>query len=148
IAPLATTLRFVDDGSPGAGAVWTWTSGTASTRRFVVSWENAALATDSRVAFQAQLFEGPGRIVFAYATVSVATGTTHPRLDFAGGLDEPGGARVVAPFGRLAGNHGFPTCDLAFEPRTVLFNSPGAPRVGEDVTWQKIRRESLVADDS
>jgi hypothetical protein len=148
IQPLATTYRFVGDGSSGAGDVWTWTSGAAPARRFVVSWENVSVGTDARVVVQAQLHEGAGRIVFAYKTTAAVTGGVGASATYACGLDEPDGKRVVAPTGRLADNRGLPPSDFVLDPRTVLFNAPSAPRVGTDVTWQKIRRESLPVDDS
>jgi hypothetical protein len=146
VAPLWTTFEHVNDGSQDAGRVFTWTSGAAPSRRFVVSWENVGLGGVARATVQAHLFEGGGRIVFAYAIPAVEGAPPAPT--FVCGLDEPGGVRFTAPMSGGLVKTGLPTSDFVFEPRTVLFNDPAAPKVGTPVAWQHVKRESLGADDS
>jgi hypothetical protein len=121
-----------------ASVVFTWAAGEAPSRVFVVSWEADGAVT------QAQLHEGAGRIVFAYRAAAV-TGAPADAARPLVGLDEPDGARFVAP---KSGARGRPPGDVVFEPRTVLVNSPLAPKRGEDVTWQDIRRESITGPGS
>jgi hypothetical protein len=147
IAPLWTRYAIGDDGPTGSSGVWTWTSGDAPARRFVVSWENVSAGPGPRMTVQVQLLEGPGRIVFAYAT-SVVTGAASPTAKAVCGFDEPGGARFTSPMPYGAATTGPPSSDFVFDPRTVLFNSPGAVKTGVPVAWQDIRRESITAPGS
>lgn len=147
VAPLWTAFTHVADGTEGAGAVWTWTTGQAPSRRFVVSWENVAVAANPRVTVQVQLFEGTDRIVFAYRTAPV-TGSTPGRGPCVVGVDEWGGKRFTAPVSSRADVAGVPPSDFVLDPRTVRCNDARAPKTGRDVVWEDIKRESLSADDS
>jgi hypothetical protein len=145
VAPLWAPYRFVNDGSPGAGAVFAWTSGTAPSRRFVVSWEDVAVGDGPRVTVQVQLCEGPGRIVFAYRTATTGAAGARPRTVC--GFDSPSDARFTAPPASSTGGL-LPSSDFVFDPRTVLFNSPAAVEHGTPVAWQHIRRESLSGENA
>lgn len=149
LAPTPTDSRATTDrAAPAAGGVWTWTAGAAPTRRFVVSWEDVALADGRRATFQAHLHEGPGRIVFAYAPSSVTTGAgPAAQASFVCGIDEPGGARFAAPLAPGPTNTTLPTADFVFDPRTVLFNDPAGGKFGAPVAWLDSRRESLSGED-
>ncbi len=158
IAPLWTSLAAAardsgattDRATPARGGVWSWTSGAAPERRFVVAWEDVALADGRRATFQAQLHEGAGRIVFAYAPSAVTTGDAATQSAFVCGIDEPAGGRFVAPLAPLAPgatNTALPQADFVFDPRTVLFNDPAGGKVGAPVTWLDSRRESLSGED-
>ena len=146
IAPLWTKFQGVGDGSPACGHVFTWMAGEAPERRFVVSWEDVSLGADARVTVQVQLCEGTGRIVFAYAGDPAAF--TASGVKRVCGFDEPGGDRFNSPLPGGAAISGWPGSDVVFEPRTVLFNSPLAPKAGTDAAWQEIQRESLTAPGS
>lgn len=147
VAPLWTRLGTGDGGSADPGGVFTWTTGEAPARRFVVSWENVSLGAGPRITVQVHLHEGPGRIVFAYAT-SVVTGAASPTARAVCGFDEPGGERFTSPVPGGGAKAGPPRADFVFDPRTVLFNSPDGSRTGTPVTWQDVRRESITAPGS
>jgi hypothetical protein len=143
VAPYWTRLASVNDGSPGAGAVVTWTAGTAPRRRFVVSWQRVAAASDGRrLTFQAQLHETTGVVVFAYAADTV-TGSDAPPPRFVCGLDSPADARFTAPLGPTAANTGLPPHDFVLTPRSALCNVPEAPKCGAWPVWLKDRQHAL-----
>ena len=76
-----------------SGRAWSWTAGTAPNRRFIVAWKDVAVsypANPNKVSFEAILYEGTGRIVFAY---TAGTGTTPwSGSTYTTGLDSPGTA--------------------------------------------------------
>lgn len=124
-----------------APRVWTWTEGSAPERRFVVSWESGPEPATAQDVTQAHLHEGVGRIVFAYRRAAV-TGSDAPGATLCG-LDEPLGARFVAP---TTGARASPPTDLVFDPRVPLFSPPGIAKQAEPVRWQRVRKESLIPD--
>ena len=80
------------------GSVVTWTSGTAPTRTFYVSWEGVAHYTvsgASSLSFQVQLSEGSGRIVLAYKKDSTTS-------TWGGGYSASSGARTSYTMGLVA----------------------------------------------
>jgi len=104
-----------------SGFVYVWTTGTAPTRHFVVSWENASAGNLSTtpITYQILLYEGSGRIVFAYTTTGV-----YPPAGSGGyvlGIDSPIDARFTAPRGNTHSNIGYPGSDFVFDPRVATY---------------------------
>lgn len=103
---------------PGTGgSVQTWTAGTAPERRFVISWERftAAGLSGSEITFQIRLFEGTGRIEFAYAPGQ----GSFTSEGWCCGIDAPrGDPRYLGPLG-AATLTGYPSSDLRMDPLHV-----------------------------
>lgn len=109
--------------------VGTFTTGTAPNRKFVVYWSNITHITNTTstsYSFQLHLYEGSGRIVFAYASPTSAwTGNSYSL-----GLLAPGSTdtRYTTP-STSASNAGHPGTDYQFDPDvttitgTVLFDA-------------------------
>jgi hypothetical protein len=120
IAPLWGGTQ-INAASFSTGFVYTWTTGTAPTRHVVVSWENASTGTTSTtpITFQVHLYEGTGRIVFAYTT----TGAYPTSLSggYVCGLDSPIDARFTAPLTTGRTNYGYPGADFVFDPRVATY---------------------------
>jgi len=137
--PPAATAGKRGDGAimvtaTGTGVrVYTWVTGAAPQRAFVVSWEQGGSRTGAQEVAQVHLREGPGRVAFSSSALRPA-GEPLRR-----GLDEPSGEREAN-----APDTGPPGC--VFEPRTVLFNPAGIGTEGEPVAWLNVRRESTIPD--
>jgi hypothetical protein len=120
IAPFWTSFNIYQGSSVATGSdTYYWVGGTAPQRRFVVSWEGASGGTTAKqFTAQVQLYEGTGRIVFAYAQPqSWSTG-------FASGFDSFGDTRFTNPTGITSGtsNLAFPSSDFVFDPRSVSYS--------------------------
>lgn len=111
IAPLWTSWSLINTGAMNTGYVYTWTSGTAPTRHFVVSWENGriGLGSNPSLTVQVHLYEGSGRIVFAYSTDTAS----YTSATYVSGLDSP----VDSRFMRML-SAGYPG-DQILDPVTV-----------------------------
>ena len=120
IAPFWTNFNIYQGSGIATGSdTYYWVSGTAPQRHFVVSWEGAAGGSTSRqFTSQVQLYEGTGRIVFAYAQPQTWS------YGFASGFDSFGDTRFTNPTGINSGssNLTFPTSDFVFDPRTVTYS--------------------------
>ncbi len=116
---------------------WTWTEGDAPARRFVVAWEHAAEDAGRVRAFRVVFHEADGRVDVAREAAESAAASDDAALC---GIDERAGGRAVvaAPVGAAPWT--------VFEPRTVRVDVPGLAREGAPVTWQDVRRESVVPD--
>jgi hypothetical protein len=119
IAPFWAGLAHVNDGSANPGFVYIWTSGSAPTRHFVVSWENVGTYNPTPVAtIQVHLYEGTDRVVFAYSTGASYTGSS-----YVCGLDSPNDNRYTVPssLANSRSNTGYPGSDFVFDPRVVSY---------------------------
>jgi hypothetical protein len=127
------------------GAVKTWTSGTSPNRVFYVSWEGVAhytVTAVSSITFQIQLFEGTGRIIFAYKQDSSPStwggnyySNSYTRSSYSMGIQSPpGDGRYVCAStqnpsypaysqsgGTVNTDYGRPPTDYQFDPRVVTF---------------------------
>lgn len=125
------------------GAVKSWTSGTAPNRIFFVSWEGVthySVSGASSLTFQVQLYEGSGRIIFAYARDSTTTtwgggyfSNSSTRTSYSCGLQAPSGdsryvvAPARTPFGSQPSGgtsnnlYQRPPDDYQFDPRTNTY---------------------------
>jgi hypothetical protein len=135
------------------GDAWGWTAGTAPNRRYIVAWKDVALGSPSntaKVSFEAILYEGTGRIVFAY---TAGTGV-NPWFPFGGftyamGLDSPGDSRWVVPTTNNTSHTGQPANDYQFDPRSVTVTGRVLyDRVVSDATGIGNSVESGVAPES
>jgi hypothetical protein len=103
-----------------AGYVYTWTTGSAPNRHYVVSWDGVAVYNNANphLTIQCQLYESSGRIVFAYSSASAAaySGTT-----YVCGLDSPIDLRFTAPITAGKTNSGYPGGDFVFDPRIATY---------------------------
>jgi hypothetical protein len=148
IAPLWTGYGFVNQGSP-AGFLYTWVVGSAPTRRFVVSWENVTVNGQSnpRTTVQVHLYEGTGRIVFAYANVANAY-----TAQYVCGLDSAIDTRFTAPLTAGRTNTGYPGSDFILDPRVVTYTGTllydkivsDATGIGNSVSGNVPLRETRV----
>jgi hypothetical protein len=148
LAALWTSVSHVEDGTPGAGAVVTWTETRAGNHLFHVEWHGVAIPSNPKVSVRVSLEEETGRIWIWYeaSAITGAAVTDH----VVAGLDERGGKRFATFAGGERVLAGVPPNAFVLVPRTTFHNSrlAGAPKGGSDVTWQHVRRESLSADDS
>jgi hypothetical protein len=127
------------------GAVKTWASGTAPTRVFYVSWEGVAhysVSAASSLTFQVQLYEGSGRIIFAYKQDSSTTtwgggyfSNSATRSSYSMGLQSPPGDGRYSCYstqnpsypgyslsgGTGSADYGRPPTDYQFDPRIVTY---------------------------
>jgi hypothetical protein len=108
----------VNDSLAPAGRVYTWTTGAAPNRHFVVSWDNAktGIAGAGAITVQIQLYEGTGRVCFAYSS-----GTYPSSLSggYVCGIDSPIDTRFTAPLAADTTNTGYPGSDFILDPATV-----------------------------
>jgi hypothetical protein len=128
----------------GAGRVVHWTSGTAPSRRWVVSWEGVPQYTGGTtsvgsVTCQIKLYEGTGRIEFGYKADS--NPSTWQQLSYSAGLvavkggsandtrSYPGGVVLTGPFwnqtpGPSTSNtlSGHPIRDVRFDPKSYTYS--------------------------
>ena len=117
IAPIWGNLAI----NPAAsqGDTYYWTSGVAPLRHFVVSWDNFAMSGGSqRITAQVHMYEGTGRIVFAYDTNSGGYGTA---TKYVCGIDSFGDSRFTCPLLATNQNSGYPGSDFVFDPRSVTY---------------------------
>lgn len=109
----------INDGTAGCGYVYTWTTGSAPNRHFVVSWENADIDINlhTRLTLQCQLFESSGRIVFAHSAGGSSSSA------FVRGLDSRVDSRFILPTGAVNGvlNFGYGANDLVIDPSVATF---------------------------
>jgi putative Ig domain-containing protein len=119
IAPLWTVYSYVNYGA-NTGSLYVWTTGTAPARHFVMSWENVAIGytNNPRVTIQCHLYEGTGRIVFAYSTNTSGYGTGS---SYVCGIDSPIDSRFTAPAGNGILSPGYPGSDFILDPRVVTY---------------------------
>ncbi len=107
-------------GTPSTGQCFWWIDGTAPTRRCVVSWENASYSSGPGFTVQVHLYEGSGRIVFAYSATPSAF-SYNALSYYICGIDGPGDARYVIPLVNGRNNHGYPGGDFVLDPRAVTY---------------------------
>jgi hypothetical protein len=119
LTPMWNSNTAMYSGVPPVGDTYYWTTGTAPNRHFVVSWENfrAGLTTNPRITAQIHLYEGTGRIVFAYTTDNGGYAGTA----YVCGIDSYGDARYTAPLGATRNNAGYPGSDFILDPRVVTY---------------------------
>jgi hypothetical protein len=119
IAPIWRTNVLNDSVAPNS-RLYTWTTGTAPTRHFVVSWDSGLVGATggTPVTYQVLLYEGTGRIVFAYTT----TGTYAPTgSGYVCGIDSPIDSRFTAPLAGTNSNGGYPGSDFIFDPKVATY---------------------------
>jgi hypothetical protein len=130
IAPcLCASMRINDSFS--TGLVYTWTTGTAPTRHFVIAWEglqsmNGATAVGNAFTFQVHLYEGTGRIVFANGSVWGGTvGSIAYPNGYICGIDSPIDGRYHAPVTVQNGGNQtqglFPGSNFVFDPVVTTY---------------------------
>jgi hypothetical protein len=121
--------------SPSTGQVYAWTSGVEPTRHFVISWENATVVSGGAphdFTYQIHLYEGTGRIVFAYS--GNQGGAPGPSVV---GIDSPVDSRytAVATGGQSTGNAGGAEVDYTFDPvRQTYSGTLHYDRIASDAT--------------
>jgi hypothetical protein len=102
-----------------AGQVYTWTSGSAPNRKFVISWEGVRkpVSGSVNVTFQLQLSESTGVIVFAYPA-----GDWGPNVDYSMAIDSPVDTRYICPLNTNNSNASNPGTDYVLTPRNLTFS--------------------------
>jgi hypothetical protein len=111
-----------DSPSPLVGAAWTWTTGTAPSRKFVVSWEsvNVHQGSDTRlVTVQVHFHESSGVITFAYTPPAAAAPTGYGDAAYVLGIDAFDDSRYVTP-ANGQNRTGAPS-DRTFTPRSTTY---------------------------
>jgi hypothetical protein len=106
--------------SGSLASTYKWTAGTAPNRRFIISFENVAPYSggSARMTYQVRLFEGSGRIEFAYKPDIVPS--TWSGIAYSIGMVAPGtDPRWFAPVNTSTTNTGHPANDYAMDPRVV-----------------------------
>ncbi len=98
--------------------LYTWTVGAAPTRHVVFAWESFA-TTNGTVAFQVHLYEGSGRIEFAYGSFGLSGPTGG--ATYVCGIDSPVDARFTAPLGAGRIALGSPGGDFVFDPKPTTY---------------------------
>ncbi len=85
--------------SPYGNGIHTWTSGTAPNRVTYIHWEAVSpyASTTPDMTFQIQLYEGSGKIIFAYPSTSVTAGQGWSAAASIGIDAPPGDTRYVSP---------------------------------------------------
>jgi hypothetical protein len=110
----------VNDSFNTAGRTYTWTTGTAPSRHFVISWDSATVSISGATAITVQihLYEGSGRIVLAYSPTGTYPSSGGP---YVCGIDSPIDSRFVAPLSSGANNSGYPGSDFVLDPRVATY---------------------------
>lgn len=134
-APNGFAAALWDDLTTGtAGKVRTFTTGTAPSRVFVVSWEHVGTfggAAGSDLSFQVKLFEGTGVVELAYSSSGSWGG-----LSYTAGIESPAGTVGIGAGSTGNNGSGQPTLDWRFTPRqhavtgTLLRDRPVADASG------------------